>query len=93
MAAQLGAASSLPRASGRKRSWNADPPAFAKVVRVEPFGVRLEVFGIALGRCPARADNAQAVQRRITLEDCNHCSSVGHRCTAHAESLRHNCRS
>ena len=21
----------------------------------------------------------------------NHCSSVGHRCTAHAESLRHNC--
>ena len=63
MAAQPGAASNRPGASGRKRSWNADPPAFAKVVRVEPFGVRLEVFGIALGRCPARADNARAVQQ------------------------------
>ena len=63
MAAQAGAASNRPGASGRKRSWNADPPAFAKVVRVEPFGVRLEVFGIALGRCPARADNARAVQQ------------------------------
>ena len=63
MAAQPGAASNRPGASGRKRSWNADPPAFAKVVRVEPFGVRFEVFGIALGRCPARADNARAVQQ------------------------------
>ena len=63
MAAQPGAASNRPAASGRKRSWDPNPPAFAKVVRVEPVGVRLEVFSIALGRCPARADNARAVQQ------------------------------
>ena len=65
MAAQLGAASSLPRASGRKRSWNADPPAFAKVVRVEPVAapVRFEVYSIALRRSDARTENARAVQQ------------------------------
>jgi GR25 family glycosyltransferase involved in LPS biosynthesis len=65
MAAQPGAASSRPGASGRKRSWYADPPAFAKVVRVEPVAapVRLEVFSIALGRSEARTENARAVQQ------------------------------
>ena len=65
MAAQPGAASNRPGASGRKRSWNADPPAFAKVVRVEPVAapVRLEVFSIALRRSDARTENARAVQQ------------------------------
>ena len=65
MAAQAGAASTRPGASGRKRSWLSDPPAFAKVVRVEPFAppVRLEVFGLALRRSAARAENARAVQQ------------------------------
>ena len=65
MAAQAGAASTRPGASGRKRSWLSDPPAFAKVVRVEPFAppVRLEVFGLALRRSADRAENARAVQQ------------------------------
>ncbi len=65
MAAQPGAASNRPGASGRKRSWNADPPAFAKVVRVEPFAppVRLEIYSLALRRSDARAENARAVQQ------------------------------
>ena len=65
MAAQLGAASNRPGASGRKRSWYADPPAFAKVVRVEPVAapVRLEIYSLALRRSEARTENARAVQQ------------------------------
>ena len=44
MAAQAGAASNRPGASGRKRSWNPDPPAVAKNVRVEAFGVSAAVL-------------------------------------------------
>ena len=64
IAAQLGAASSRQGGSGRKRLWHPNLPEFARVVTVEPIAapVRLDVFGMALDRCPARAANARAVQ-------------------------------